>query len=78
MESNETGTWQWALTQLETGVSVRRNDWGYSTQSAIILLESNMKVKNFFITNTMGLPENDLIGYGLTYNDIISNNWEQL
>lgn len=59
----------------EDGRKVRRTDWGYS-KTAYLTTEKFYGVWNFFINCQFSAKNESKQGYGLTFTDLESENWE--
>jgi hypothetical protein len=64
-----------ALIHLKNGKKMRRKDWGYPSCAYIELLEHNSNLF-FYITGEYDTLTKMQIGYGLSYYDIVSLEWE--
>ena len=65
------------LKEFDIGMKAKRTDWGYDT-TVFITLET-MPLgdhREFYISNTLKSTENDMLGYGMTHADLISDCWE--
>lgn len=66
------------LVKFKSGMTGRRSDWGYAKEVYISLLPlpNNPDCFGFYISNTLLVDKYDLIGYGITYDDMMSDKWE--
>ena len=67
-------TFEDALKMLQSGANLKRTDWGYPNNAYIKLEQAPNGHYAFYMYNEY---ENmtDPIGYGLTYQDVISIEW---
>lgn len=63
------------LSKFLSGYTAYRTDWGYGNDVFVSIEHCSVVGNNFFIHNTLRCRDNDIIGYGITYADLISNNW---
>lgn len=69
--------WEEALEILENGGSVYREDWGYSEFAYLELIEFIWDYQ-FYITGAYSGTPKMQEAYGITYPDLISDEWEQV
>ena len=65
--------WHYIHDKLRSGSKAKRTDWGYSDDSYIVIHKMR-GVEQFYMTNANN-TESDIIGYGITHLDLMSNNW---